>query len=140
VLSRIYRTAPHVLKQPKEGVDGTLELPSLVHRLDAPTSGCLVLAKTRPAAVKLSEQFASRKVQKTYTALVQGILSDDRGLIDFPIDDKPAVTEWSVIRHVQSTKSPLTLIELRPRHGRKHQLRRHAVRTSLRFFCKASAM
>lgn len=115
------------MKQPKEGTIGALDFPSIVHRLDFPTSGCLVLAKTRPAAVNISKQFESRKVKKTYTALLQGTLAEDRGRIDSPIDDKPAVTDWKVIRKVQSTKSALTLVEFRPQHGRKHQLRRHAV-------------
>lgn len=130
ISNRVFRTAPHVLKQPKEGTIGALDYPSLVHRLDAPTSGCLVLAKTRSAAVNLSEQFASRKVKKSYTALLQGTLVDTYGCIDSPIDDKPAVTEWKMIRRVQSTKSPLTLVEFRPQHGRKHQLRRHSVCTT----------
>lgn len=124
---RRHRVAPHVLTQPKESTIGALERPSLVHRLDAPTSGCLVLAKTRRAAVNLSEQFASRKVKKVYIALLEGSLTEKHGYIDSPIDEKPAVTEWNVMRHVQSTKSPLTLVEFRPHHGRKHQLRRHAV-------------
>lgn len=124
---RGHRVAPHVLKQPNKSTIGALERPSLVHRLDAPTSGCLVLAKTRRAAINLSEQFASRKVKKVYIALLQGGLTEKHGCIDSPIDEKPAVTEWKVIRHIPSTKSPLTLVEFRPRHGRKHQLRRHAV-------------
>lgn len=127
---RGHRTAPHILKQPKESTIGALERPSLVHRLDAPTSGCLILAKTRRAAVNLSEQFASRKVKKVYMALLQSRLTEKHGYIDSPIDEKPAVTEWNVIRYVRSTKSPLsylTLVEFRPHHGRKHQLRRHAV-------------
>jgi 23S rRNA-/tRNA-specific pseudouridylate synthase len=116
------------LVQPKTGTVGALEFPSLVHRLDAPTSGLLVVAKTRPAAVNISKQFATRQVKKTYTALLQGTLTEQHGRIDSPIDDKPAVTEWNVIREFRSTKSPLTLVTFRPLHGRKHQLRRHAVR------------
>jgi 23S rRNA-/tRNA-specific pseudouridylate synthase len=112
------------------GTVGALEFPSLVHRLDVATSGLLVVAKTRPAAVNLSKQFATRQVRKTYTALLQGMLPEKYGRIDSTIDDKSAVTEWTVIREFCSTKSPLSLVNFRPRDGRKHQLRRHAVRTN----------
>lgn len=108
---------------------GALERPSLVHRLDAPTCGCLVLAKTRPAAVHLSQQFATRMIQKTYVAILQGALLENCGCIDSPVGNKPAVTDWQVIRSIRSAKTPLVLVEFKPRTGRKHQLRRHAVRT-----------
>ena len=116
-----------MLAPPKEGTVGALEFPALVHRLDMPTSGLLLIAKTHSAAVNLSEQFATRKVKKTYIACLQGVPSERVMRIDFPIDGKSAVTEWRILRRIRSTKGPLTLVEFRPLHGRKHQLRIHAV-------------
>jgi 23S rRNA pseudouridine1911/1915/1917 synthase len=117
--------APHVLKPPKEGTEGVLEYPALVHRLDAPTSGLLVLSKTMEASVHLSGQFEGRNVFKTYSALLEGVpVHGDR--IESPIDGKDSVTLWKEIRKVQTTKGVLTMVEFYPQSGRKHQLRKHA--------------
>jgi 23S rRNA pseudouridine1911/1915/1917 synthase len=122
----VLRVIPHVLRPPCKGIEGAFEFPALVHRLDADTSGLLVIAKTKPAAVHLSDQFASRQVQKIYIALLQGTLNETEGTISYPIDEKRAITQWRTIRDVRSTKGRMTLVEFRPLHGRKHQLRRHA--------------
>ena len=99
-----------------------------MHRLDLATSGLLVLAKTKSAAANLSIQFADRTVQKTYTALLEGIPESQQGpIIDYPVGDKRAITEWKMLERVETTKGSCALVRFYPKTGRKHQLRQHAV-------------
>lgn len=156
---------PFVLKPPKRGTLAIIRRPSGVHRLDKPTSGLLLVAKTKPAMVDLTRQFAERVIQKTYTAILNGVPSEpiesritvDEArklgvdvdtsdgavdasvsvgenanqwqLIDSPMDDgKSAVTVWRPLKYVDSLKAneeTLTLVEMKPKTGRYHQLRRH---------------
>jgi 23S rRNA-/tRNA-specific pseudouridylate synthase len=122
--------------------------------LDKPTSGLLLIAKTKPAMIDLSRQFRDRIVKKTYVAVVNGIPLDpgetaissegaydlgvdvDPGskdmwqLIDHPLDEKSAVTIWRSLKYAKSLKANenyVTLVELKPKSGRYHQLRRHMV-------------
>lgn len=145
---------PFALTPPQMGTYATLRRPQPVHRLDKPTSGLLIVAKTKPAMVHLSLQFRDRKVKKTYSAVVNGIppepkesvissisahelgvdvdpnSSDKWQLIDEPLDEKSAVTIWRALRYSKSLKANqnyLTLVELKPKTGRFHQLRRHMV-------------
>lgn len=145
---------PFALTPPQMGTYATLRRPQPVHRLDKPTSGLLLVAKTKPAMVHLSLQFRDRKVKKTYVAAVNGIppepketaissigayelgvdvdpnSSDKWQLIDHPLDEKSAVTIWRALRYSKSLKANenyLTLVELKPKTGRYHQLRRHMV-------------
>ncbi|KAL7529045.1 hypothetical protein ACHAXR_006153 [Thalassiosira sp. AJA248-18] len=114
--------------------------PQPVHRLDRPVSGLVVVAKTKAATVHLSQQFEFRKARKTYMAIVNGcpaqqltshgnqVSSSGWSTIDFDLDGKSAITEWRVVRKVKSLHGKdgqLTLVELRPKTGRYHQLRRH---------------
>lgn len=136
-----------------------------VHRLDKPTSGLLLIAKTKPAMVDLTRQFVERDIKKTYTAIVNGIpyepvqgsltaleahnmgvdvdyngsSNNEKGnnwqLIDRPLDDgnsvKSAVTVWRALDYIKSLKAKdgiLTKVEMKPKTGRYHQLRRHMVR------------
>ena len=107
--------------------------------------------------VALTAQFVARKIKKTYTAIVNGLpyesattnvmtseeayhqlgvdvdpSGDDRWqLIDHALDEKEAITLWRSIRYANSLKAndeTLTLVELKPKTGRYHQLRRHMVR------------
>ena len=105
-----------------------------MHRLDKLTSGIMVIAKTKPALVKLSKSFAERDVQKYYTAILNG-LPDEVGLVDGwnVIDSncgvKQAITEWKVKEYATSLKASenyLTLVQFKPKTGRFHQLRIHA--------------
>ena len=119
-----------------------------VHRLDRPTSGVLLFAKSSDVARRLTEAFTDHKVTKHYLAVVRGYLPD-QGRIDYPLSfqpdaiadkfanlDKPAqeaVTHWHSLAHIElpfavSKKhdtSRYTLVRLTPETGRKHQLRRH---------------
>jgi 23S rRNA pseudouridine1911/1915/1917 synthase len=112
--------------------------PGIVHRLDRETSGLLVLTKTQAAFEYFKNLFQSHTIQKTYTALVQGSMKDDKGVIDAPmgrvgmkrttrrvrgalVNEKEAVTEYTVLQRF----ADYTLVEAKPRTGRTHQLRVH---------------
>jgi 23S rRNA-/tRNA-specific pseudouridylate synthase len=125
---------PRCLVPPARGTMGALGRPMPVHRLDKPTSGCLVVAKTKPALVHLGRGFHDRTVQKTYTAVVSGTLPrneripDSWHLIDDPLDGKQAVTYWRVLGESPcafALDQTLSLVEMQPKTGRYHQLRRH---------------
>lgn len=149
---------PFVLRPPRRGTMEILRRPQPVHRLDKPTSGLLLVAKTKPAHVDLTRQFVQRTIKKTYCAIVNGIpdepiesrLSVEQAyqlgvdvarkdakedfwqIIDYPLDDgestKSAVTVWRALKYVPSlvaAQGTLTLVELKPKTGRYHQLRRH---------------
>lgn len=134
---------------------GSFRKPRPAHRLDAPTGGLLVLAKTRSAEARLKQAFATRQCHKTYRALVVGRMepaagappspeagssasdspSDDtigaaspRWLsVDRPLWGKPAITRHRVLQPAIPSKrwGHVTDVELQPVTGRKHQLRRH---------------
>ena len=96
-----------------------------VHRLDFPTTGVLLVGKTRAAIRDLSAALAAQRVTKTYLAVVIGALPE-RGDVNFPIDGKPAGSSYRVLGAVPSGRfGRLSLLRLRPRTGRRHQLRKH---------------
>jgi tRNA pseudouridine65 synthase len=118
-----------------------------VHRLDRPTSGVLLFALSPDAARRAAEAFDSDAVIKTYLAVVRGI-AEEEAVIDYPlqelperyavksekknIDPKEAVTAF---RRLATVELPLplgkfptvrySLLEIRLRTGRRHQIRRH---------------
>ncbi len=92
----------------------------LVHRLDRFTAGVMVLVHGKAAAQKLSTQFQSRRVEKTYQALVWGQLTDPQ-TIDVPIEGKAALSHVRPLRRLHEK----TLVEVQIETGRKHQIRRH---------------
>jgi 23S rRNA pseudouridine1911/1915/1917 synthase len=119
----IQNALPHNL-QPSKAKDA-LKIPRPVHRLDAPTCGLLLIAKSKTAHLELSKQFAEKTIQKRYQAIATGQLPE-KGEINLPIDDKPSVTRFEVIRVVPSLKNEfLTFVNLYPITGRTHQLRKH---------------
>ncbi len=111
----------------------------LVHRLDRPVSGALLVARTARAANVLSEQFQARKVEKRYLAMVQGCVAEDHGrwcdtmrkVPDQPRAElvtadaqgaKPAILEFTV----QRRWADRTLLEIQLETGRMHQIRLQA--------------
>lgn len=107
----------------------------IVSRLDAGTSGLMLVCRTDFAYEAMKKQFANHTVKKTYHALVQGNLAQDKATIEAPIgrakvsdfrftitpDGKPAVTHWDVLeRFGQATLASVNL-----ETGRTHQIRVH---------------
>jgi len=110
--------------------------PGIVHRLDKGTSGVILVARTEAAHRSLAQQFASRTVEKVYLALVEGRVAPEEGVIDKPIERDPvrrtrmtartgrgraALTEYRVLERF----ARFTLLEVRIRTGRTHQIRVH---------------
>jgi tRNA pseudouridine32 synthase/23S rRNA pseudouridine746 synthase len=111
--------------------------PIVVHRLDQETSGLVLFAKDKDTHKLLQQQFENHTIKKCYIALLDGVVSQDEGVIDLPlipdIDDrprqrvdrehgKPAVTRYRVMERVGG----ITRVALEPLTGRTHQLRVHA--------------
>lgn len=96
-----------------------------VHRLDAPTSGLLLLAKSRRAHLALGQAFEAREIQKEYQAIVCG-QAKEAGQIDSPLDGKPALTHFQRLAEAPSLHCKhISWLRLSPHTGRTHQLRRH---------------
>ena len=118
------------------------EKPRLVHRLDRDTSGVLVVARTRLAAMKLAEAFRARETKKTYWALVKGVPPKREDKIstwlikESTIDgdrvrvakhgEKGADHAVSYYRVLEQAAQTMTWLEMEPYTGRTHQLRVHA--------------
>jgi 23S rRNA pseudouridine1911/1915/1917 synthase len=127
----LYHT-PHLASQ------GAPLRPGIVHRLDKDTSGLLVVAKSDRAYLELVKQFKGRQVEKSYVALVHGVMKNDSGVIEENIGrhpvhrqkmavikgasrSRPAVSEYKVIERGKD----LTLVEVKIKTGRTHQIRVH---------------
>jgi len=109
--------------------------PGIVHRLDKDTSGVIIAAYDDEALAFLAEQFKSRKARKTYIAIVSGIPKEKKGRIEtyiardpkdrkrFTVSDsgRASLTLYSVIK----TWNSHSLLLLRPKTGRTHQIRVH---------------
>lgn len=109
----------------KSSKEDVLLRPEPVHRLDYPTSGALLIAKTAQAVMLLNKLFEERRIEKIYIAVTIGKL-EDSGIINTPIEDKEAKTEFKISKTIESPKYEfLNLTELRPYTGRRHQLRIH---------------
>jgi 23S rRNA pseudouridine1911/1915/1917 synthase len=117
---------------------GAPERPGIVHRLDAGSSGLLVVARTAAAAESLIGQFAAHTASRTYVAMVWGHPEAAHGIIDAPIgrdpsdptkmavvaDGRPARTEYEVVEVLQAPGA-LALLSCRLETGRTHQIRVH---------------
>ena len=110
--------------------------PGIVHRIDAFTTGLLVVAKNDYAHEFLARQLENKTTYRIYVALVWGVINEDTGTIDAPIgrdkkdrkkmavtseNSKNAVTHFKVIERYKDA----TLIELKLETGRTHQIRVH---------------
>jgi len=114
---------------------GSAERQGIVHRLDAGTSGLMVVAKSEHAYTALKRAFKERTVEKVYHALAQGHPSPTTGTIDAPIgrhpssdwkfavvaDGKPSVTHYEVLEMLPGA----SLVEVHLETGRTHQIRVH---------------
>ena len=109
--------------------------PGIVHRIDAYTTGLLVVAKNNKAHEFLASELASKNIKRTYEALVWGIIKEDTGTIDAPIGRDPkdrkkmavvangknAITNFKVLDRFKRA----TLLEIELETGRTHQIRVH---------------
>lgn len=109
--------------------------PGIVHRLDRDTSGIIIGARNDETASLLKKQFADRTTKKQYAAVVDGVPKLDTALIDLPIGrnpsapstfrvdskGKPALTAYEVV----GSNGVQSLLTLKPKTGRTHQLRVH---------------
>lgn len=108
----------------------------IVHRLDRPVGGVMVLARTSKGASRLSDSFRNRKVEKTYWAITESIPARRSGRLEHYLkklgnknimraydqevpDSKLSILDYEVLR----TKGNRALIEIRPTTGRRHQIR-----------------
>lgn len=109
--------------------------PGIVHRIDAYTTGLLMIAKNDKAHDFLAKQLSEKTTHRKYIALVWGVINNDTGTIDAPIgrdandrkkmsvtaNGKEAITHFKVLKRYKTA----TLIELKLETGRTHQIRVH---------------
>ena len=94
----------------------------LVHRLDRPTSGLMVFAKTPKTAAHLGKLFQDHDLVRQYLAILVGRLTDAVVHVDLPIDGRPAKTRFDLL----ATKASASLVRAELFTGRTHQVRLHA--------------
>ena len=110
--------------------------PGIVHRIDADTTGLLMIAKNDKAHKILADQLKEKTTHRVYYALVWGVINNETGTVDAPIgrdpkdrkkmavtpdNSKEAITHFRVIERYKNA----TLIELKLETGRTHQIRVH---------------
>ena len=117
------------------GINGVLR-PGIVHRIDRDTTGSLIVCKNDQAHRKIAAQLKEHSLNRTYRAIVHGVLEDEEGTVDAPIsrderdrkrmavnekNGKAAVTHYQVLKRFRD----YTYIECRLETGRTHQIRVH---------------
>lgn len=109
--------------------------PGIVHRIDAFTTGLLMVAKNDKAHEFLAKQLEEKETHRKYIALVWGVIKENTGMIDAPIGrdkndrkkmavragGKEAITYFKVLKRYKNA----TLLELKLKTGRTHQIRVH---------------
>jgi 23S rRNA pseudouridine1911/1915/1917 synthase len=99
--------------------------PQPIHRLDFGTTGLLLVGKMNRSIRALNKLFEKQEIQKTYYAVTIGEMRYF-GRITSPIDDKEAQSNYTLGDSVSSERfGKLNLVQLEPKTGRKHQLRKH---------------
>lgn len=122
---------------PEIAAVGEPQRPGIVHRLDADTTGLLVVARRQEAYATLVEALSNRVVGRSYSAIVSAVIVDDRGIVDAPIgrsarhrtrmaiqaDGREARTRYEVIERFPDQR--LTHVQCDLETGRTHQIRVH---------------
>jgi 23S rRNA pseudouridine1911/1915/1917 synthase len=128
---------PQMRELSREGLCDPMR-PGIVHRLDKGTSGVLVVAKSALGFSNLSVQLAERLTERTYYGMVEGHVTEERGVVDAPIgrsartptimavrsDGRTARTSYEVIARIEKPHA-MTLMRLQLDTGRTHQIRVH---------------
>jgi len=110
--------------------------PWLAHRLDADTSGCLVVALRRAALIAAQAEFTAGRAQKTYWAVVRGVPPVAAGTIDAPLRRHSSKSGWRMVSDASGQRAvtgwrlcghagDIAWLELSPHTGRTHQVRAH---------------
>ena len=119
----------------REAKSGNVYL-GMVHRLDRPVSGALVMGTSRRMARRLAEQFEGRMVHKVYWALVEGQIDEDSGTwrdfvrkipdvaqAELSAEDVPGAREARLKFQVVQRRGDLTWLQIELQTGRMHQIR-----------------
>ena len=123
--SRLVRDGPFLIGPLRKQLGGRV---FLVHRLDRPTSGCLLVTTDRERVHVLQRAMADSATTKTYLTLVRGYFESDAPVVvDTPIKTENGMKEAeSVVRCIGRSREPrCSLLVVTPKTGRHHQVRRH---------------